>query len=151
MGTIKVFGNKKHVAATHIRPIKDHNEVFNHILRAVYVTLSLRNPGGVRSPRSFILHPCPMRQNLPLLAGHGGDLLTIRAQVEQRRRARDTATIPPAQQPRDRILPITHTYLLSNDKSWRSLRRIRVMMGCTSRLSHEQQAVTPGSCEFGLF
>lgn len=47
MGTIKVFGNKKHVAATHVRPIKDHNEVFNHFLRAVYVTLSLRNPGGV--------------------------------------------------------------------------------------------------------
>ena len=46
MGSIKVFGGKKHVAATHIRLITDHNEIFNHLLKAVYVTLSLRNPGG---------------------------------------------------------------------------------------------------------
>ena len=46
MGSIKVFGGKKHVSATHIRSIKDHNEVYNHLLKALYVTLSLRNPGG---------------------------------------------------------------------------------------------------------
>jgi replication factor A2 len=46
MGSIKVFGGKKHVSATHIRAIKDHNEVYNHLLKALYVTLSLRNPGG---------------------------------------------------------------------------------------------------------
>lgn len=46
MGSIKVFGGKKHVSATHIRSVKDHNEVYNHLLKALYVTLSLRNPGG---------------------------------------------------------------------------------------------------------
>lgn len=50
MGTIKVFGGKRHVSATHIRPITDGNEVQHHLLKALYVSLILRGgtPGNVR-------------------------------------------------------------------------------------------------------
>lgn len=50
MGTIKVFGGKRHVSATHIRPITDANEVQHHLLKALYVSLILRGgaPGSVR-------------------------------------------------------------------------------------------------------
>lgn len=56
MGTIKVFGGKRHVSATHIRPITDGNEVQHHLLKALYVSLILRGgtPGNVRDP-SFSL------------------------------------------------------------------------------------------------
>ncbi|ORY30547.1 hypothetical protein BCR39DRAFT_528659 [Naematelia encephala] len=47
MGTIKTFGGKRHVSATHIRPITDHNEVYNHLLKSLYVSLVLRNPSGL--------------------------------------------------------------------------------------------------------
>ncbi|RSH90941.1 replication factor A protein 2 [Saitozyma podzolica] len=50
LGTIKSFNNKRHVSATHIRPITDHNEVYHHFLKALYVSLSLRNPGGAIAP-----------------------------------------------------------------------------------------------------
>ena len=46
-GSIKVFGGKRQVSATHVRLITNHNEVFNHLLKAVYVSMSLRNPGGM--------------------------------------------------------------------------------------------------------
>jgi replication factor A2 len=46
LGSMKKFGGKIHVSATSIRPITDHNEVYNHLLKALYVSLSLRNPGG---------------------------------------------------------------------------------------------------------
>ncbi|WRT67934.1 uncharacterized protein IL334_004908 [Kwoniella shivajii] len=42
MGSIKMFGGKRHISATHIRPITDHNEIHHHFLKALYVSLSLR-------------------------------------------------------------------------------------------------------------
>ncbi|KAK8858736.1 hypothetical protein IAR55_002965 [Kwoniella newhampshirensis] len=42
MGSIKMFGGKRHVSATHIRPISDHNEVYHHMLKSLYVSLTLR-------------------------------------------------------------------------------------------------------------
>lgn len=46
MGTIKVFGGKRHVSATHVRLIKDADEIYHHLLKALYISLSIRNPGG---------------------------------------------------------------------------------------------------------
>ena len=46
MGSIKVFGGKRHVSANHVRAITNHDEVFNHLLKALWVSLSIRNPGG---------------------------------------------------------------------------------------------------------
>ena len=46
LGTLKTFSDKKHINATHIYPITNHNEVYNHLLKALYVSLALRNPGG---------------------------------------------------------------------------------------------------------
>ncbi|KAL7415051.1 hypothetical protein BDY24DRAFT_383552 [Mrakia frigida] len=42
VGTVKTFSNKRHLAATHIRPIKDHNEVFYHLLECQYVSLVMK-------------------------------------------------------------------------------------------------------------
>lgn len=46
MGLPKFFGGKRHVSATHVRVIEDPNEVYHHLLKALYVSLQLRNPGG---------------------------------------------------------------------------------------------------------
>lgn len=46
MGTIKFFGGKRHVSATHVRLVEDANEVYHHMLKSLYVSLQLRNPGG---------------------------------------------------------------------------------------------------------
>jgi len=46
IGTIKVFGGKRHISAQHIHAVEDHNEVFRHLLKALQVTLTYRN-GGV--------------------------------------------------------------------------------------------------------
>ncbi|TXT09750.1 uncharacterized protein COLE_03684 [Cutaneotrichosporon oleaginosum] len=48
IGTIKVFGGKRHISAQMIRPIEDHNEVYNHFLKALQVSLSIRNPGAAQ-------------------------------------------------------------------------------------------------------
>ncbi|WOO76833.1 Replication factor A protein 2 [Vanrija pseudolonga] len=45
-GNIKVFGGKRHVSAQHIRPVTNHDEVYHHLLKAVYVSQSFRNPNG---------------------------------------------------------------------------------------------------------
>ncbi|WVQ83041.1 hypothetical protein IAT38_005179 [Cryptococcus sp. DSM 104549] len=42
MGSIKVFGGKRHVSATHIRRITDHNEIAHHMLKALHISLTLR-------------------------------------------------------------------------------------------------------------
>ncbi|WWC70927.1 uncharacterized protein I206_104879 [Kwoniella pini CBS 10737] len=42
MGSIKMFGGKRHISATHIRPITDFNEIHHHLLKALYVSLTLR-------------------------------------------------------------------------------------------------------------
>ncbi|ORX37236.1 hypothetical protein BD324DRAFT_650842 [Kockovaella imperatae] len=47
LGSIKVFGGKRQISATHIRPITNHDEVFNHLLKAVYVSMTVRYPNGV--------------------------------------------------------------------------------------------------------
>ncbi|KAK4685127.1 replication factor A2, partial [Tremellales sp. Uapishka_1] len=47
MGTLKTFGGKRHVSATHIRPIEDHNEINHHLLKALYVSMKYRHPSGV--------------------------------------------------------------------------------------------------------
>jgi hypothetical protein len=49
MGSIKIFGNKRHVSATHIRAIKNHDEVYHHLLKATWVSLSMRHPNGAVS------------------------------------------------------------------------------------------------------
>jgi hypothetical protein len=46
MGTLKTFGGKRHVSATHIRPLENHDELFTHLLRALHVSLSFRMPAG---------------------------------------------------------------------------------------------------------
>ena len=146
MGTIKVFGNKKHVAATHVRAITDRNEVFNHFLRAVYVTLSLRNPGGVSGfSRSDLF-----KRHCIFCSSHRQARATTDNRVEeaaQQRRARNMEIIPQAQRPLVPILLLTPICRLSSVRSWRLCRRIRVMMGCTSRRSRAQRAVMPASCE----
>ena len=146
MGTIKVFGNKKHVAATHVRPIKDHNEVFNHFLRAVYVTLSLRNPGGVS-----LGHVSPYLFTFIRAAGVSLRIfdhpLMCREEVEVLLQVRNMATTRPAQRLRNPILLPMPICLLYNDKSWRLSRRIQATMECTYKQFHEQRAVMPVSCE----
>ncbi|WVO18939.1 uncharacterized protein IAS62_000213 [Cryptococcus decagattii] len=52
MGTIKVFGGKRHVSATHIRPITDANEVQHHLLKALYVSLILRGGAPGNAPKA---------------------------------------------------------------------------------------------------
>jgi replication factor A2 len=46
LGSLKTFGNKRHFNAQHVRTITDPNEVAYHMLKAQWVSLSLRNPGG---------------------------------------------------------------------------------------------------------
>ena len=46
MGSIKTFGGKRHVSATHIRVIVNYDEVYHHLLKALYVSLNFRYPGG---------------------------------------------------------------------------------------------------------
>lgn len=48
IGTIKDFGNRRHLAASQVRPITDHNEIFFHLLEAQYVHLLLRRGKPVR-------------------------------------------------------------------------------------------------------
>lgn len=52
---MKAFGGKRHVSATHIRLIEDHNEVYHHLLKSLWVSLSLRDPGAGKGGVSPIL------------------------------------------------------------------------------------------------
>jgi len=59
LGSLKVFGGKRHVSATHVRLITDPNEVAHHLLKATWVSLSLRGAtegagGAGASVRSHI-------------------------------------------------------------------------------------------------
>jgi replication factor A2 len=47
IGTIKIFGGKRHISALHIRAIDHLDEVSRHLLKALQVSLSYRNPSGV--------------------------------------------------------------------------------------------------------
>ncbi|KAL1947910.1 hypothetical protein VTO73DRAFT_13634 [Trametes versicolor] len=40
LGSLKVFGNKRYITATHIKPYKGEDELFFHILEAATVTLT---------------------------------------------------------------------------------------------------------------
>jgi replication factor A2 len=42
LGSLKVFGGKRHISATHVRLITDPNEIAHHALKAQWVSLSLR-------------------------------------------------------------------------------------------------------------
>lgn len=53
IGTIKDFGNRRHLAASQVRPISDHNEIFFHLLEAQYVHLLLRRGKPVRPSLLF--------------------------------------------------------------------------------------------------
>ena len=55
MGSIKTFGGKRHVSATHIRLITNHDEVYHHLLKALHISLSFRHPnsGSVSRPVFF--------------------------------------------------------------------------------------------------
>lgn len=51
-GTIKTFGSKKYFNATQLRPVRDANELFFHLLDAMVVQLTFdRGPVGHFSPR----------------------------------------------------------------------------------------------------
>lgn len=77
VGTVKTFSNKRHLAATHIRPIKDHNEVFYHLLECQYVSLVMKK-GKLVSIRS-----CRLRVEKLWWAGRKGLGL-----MEERRKGR---------------------------------------------------------------
>lgn len=47
IGSMKIFGGKRHISAQSIRPIEDFNEVYHHLLKALEVSLLMRNPGAV--------------------------------------------------------------------------------------------------------
>jgi replication factor A2 len=68
IGTIKVFGGKRHISAQTIRPIEDHNEVYHHFLKALHVSQSIRNPGAV-SARAFRANPQAQAQGGAAPAG----------------------------------------------------------------------------------
>lgn len=44
IGTLKKFNDKLHVSAQQIRPVENPDEVYNHLLKALAVSLSNRNP-----------------------------------------------------------------------------------------------------------
>lgn len=48
LGSLKVFGNKRYITATHIKPYKGEDELFFHILEAATVTLTFER-GPVRT------------------------------------------------------------------------------------------------------
>ena len=52
IGSIKDFGNRRHLAATQVRAITDHNEIFFHLLESQYVHLVMRR-GKPVSPFSI--------------------------------------------------------------------------------------------------
>ncbi|KAH8089703.1 hypothetical protein HD553DRAFT_327748 [Filobasidium floriforme] len=53
LGVLKSFGGKRHISAQNIRRVEDFNEVHYHLLEALYISLTLRNPnkgmGGAAS------------------------------------------------------------------------------------------------------
>jgi hypothetical protein len=55
LGSLKVFGGKRHISATHVRLITDPNEIAHHALKAQWVSLSLRgaSEGGGAAAVSF--------------------------------------------------------------------------------------------------
>jgi hypothetical protein len=47
LGVLKSFGGKRHISAQNIRRVEDFNEVHYHLLEALYISLTLRNPNKV--------------------------------------------------------------------------------------------------------
>ena len=59
-GTLKSFGKKRYINATHIRNVKDSHEVYFHILEAIAVNLTMeRGPVSLPLPELFLpyFHP----------------------------------------------------------------------------------------------
>ena len=115
MGSMKVFGGKRHVSATHIRPIINHDEVYNHLLKALYVSLSLRFPngGGVSGDSA--------RQQ-------GTRLICLTLDRAAERTARQMITqLERRMAPTRQHGPTSHHY---TGRSWRSFLRMKRMMGC---------------------
>ena len=53
MGSLKSFGNKRYINTTHLRLIKDHNEISFHFLDAFTVELIFQKGPVRRSPRVY--------------------------------------------------------------------------------------------------
>lgn len=53
MGSLKSFGNKRYINATHLRLIKDHNEVNFHFLEAFTVELIFQKGPVRRASRAY--------------------------------------------------------------------------------------------------
>lgn len=58
LGVLKSFGGKRHISAQNIRRVEDFNEVHYHLLEALYISLTLRNPNKVSNQQhaSAMLH-----------------------------------------------------------------------------------------------
>ena len=68
-GTIKTFGTKKYINATHIRPVRDPHEPFYHVLEAMTVQLIFdRGPVRTLALVSWFIQPisklarCPFKR-----------------------------------------------------------------------------------------
>ncbi|KAG5635535.1 hypothetical protein H0H81_010947 [Sphagnurus paluster] len=75
-GTLKTFGSKRYINATHIRVATDPHEVYFHILEAIYVTLMV-DRGLVRRPPFSSLRilkqiQSSSRSNMSIAPGSGG-------------------------------------------------------------------------------
>ena len=58
LGVLKSFGGKRHISAQNIRRVEDFNEVHYHLLEALYISLTLRNPNkvSIQQHHSAMLH-----------------------------------------------------------------------------------------------
>jgi hypothetical protein len=59
LGVLKSFGGKRHISAQNLRRVEDFNEVHYHLLEALYISLTLRNPNKV-SDEPVRLDPQPI-------------------------------------------------------------------------------------------
>lgn len=107
IGTIKTFGGKRHVSAQTIRPIEDHNEVYHHFLKALQVSLSIRNPGAVSGSTFNADDRSRAKLRLPA---------RTRTATQRRRLAAATATV---------------TFPGCRRGSWRSCPPTRAARACT--------------------
>lgn len=133
MGLPKFFGGKRHVSATHVRVIEDPNEIYHHMLKSLYVSLQLRNPGGGNFVK-VSLQPFSLLFSIRLKhEGGAGHELTLERRVNPDKPQR-TITRQMSLRPTNQPTQLCHLY---NEISWRSSIKINQMMGCTSRQSLE--------------
>lgn len=147
IGTLKKFNDKLHVSAQQIRPVENPDEVYNHLLKALAVSLSYRNPAAngvscsVRSRYSMLTMP-PLFRWVPHIFNRQYRVPLVLVVSRLR-----TTTLLLATPPEMR--PSTPTFLLSSARLWRSLRPWTTTTECTSRLCRGSVAVAARrSCEF---